>query len=117
MLHERVPGRADPAGGDVGLGDAEALELVLREVDAPEAPVLGDVAHDVDLLEREPERLGARRGGDRVARLVDGGAREPDGARDAAAVLAELLPAGVPRLLRVHEPARDEVEGALRGTG
>ena len=50
-----------PAGGDVLLGDAERGELVLREVDPAELPVLADVAHDVDQLQRDPERLRALR--------------------------------------------------------
>ena len=32
-------------------------QLVLRDVDAAELPVLVDVAHDVDQLQRDPERL------------------------------------------------------------
>ena len=60
MLHERAPRRARPPRGHVLLAHVEALELLLREIDAPETPVLGDVAHDVDLLEREAETLGAR---------------------------------------------------------
>ena len=45
---------------------------------------------------------------------VDGRARDTDGAGDAAAVLAQLVPARVAGLLGVHEAAADEVERALR---
>ena len=34
-------------------------QLVLRQVHTPERPVLGNVADDVDELERDAERLGA----------------------------------------------------------
>src|SRR5262249_38182132 len=40
--------------------DAEPRQLVLREVDAPELPVLVDIADDVDELQRDAERLGMR---------------------------------------------------------
>src|SRR6185312_5003266 len=92
---------------------AKAAELVLREIDAPERPVLGHVPHDVDLLEGETERL---RAGPRrlpARRLVDGGAGDSNGARDAAAVLAQLVPALVPVPVAVHERAVDEVDERL----
>ena len=55
-------------------------ELVLREIDPAELPVLADVAHDVDQLQRDPERLGALR----LVGAVDADAGDPDGARDVA---------------------------------
>ena len=51
VLHELAPFGACAPGLDVGLGDAEALELLLRQVDAAEPPVLANVSDDVDLLE------------------------------------------------------------------
>ncbi len=55
--HECQPFRRDPTLLDVLLADAEGHQLVLREIDAAEAPVLGDVAHDVDQLERDPDSM------------------------------------------------------------
>src|SRR4029453_10712788 len=57
VIHERPPAGAGLPRRDLFLADAEAAELVLWEIHAPERPVLGDVAHDVDLLESEAERL------------------------------------------------------------
>ena len=51
--------RATPASRRE-LGYAEARQLVLRQVDAPELLVLGDVAHDVDQLQRDPSVARAR---------------------------------------------------------
>src|SRR5262249_60391310 len=57
--HQPLPLWSHTRPGDVVLLHAEANELVLRQVDAAEDPVLGDVADDVDQLESDPERLGA----------------------------------------------------------
>src|SRR5581483_8240129 len=43
--HQRLPGRREPAGGDVGLVHAVRAELVLGQVDPAELPVLADVPH------------------------------------------------------------------------
>ena len=59
VRHERAPLRGAPACRDVRLGHAELGQLVLRQVDAPERPVLGHVADDVDELKGDAERLGA----------------------------------------------------------
>src|SRR5581483_3579012 len=110
VRHQRLPGRAHAPGGDVGLGDAVRGELVLREVDAAELPVLGDVAHDVDQLERDPERLRALR----LVGAVDGHAGDADGAGDAAAVLDEPVEVVVAAPVEVHQPAVDQVVERLR---
>src|SRR5204863_8926963 len=100
---ERTPLRRAPAGGDVLLGHAERGQLVLREVHAAEPPVLGDVAEDVDELERDPERLGAGC----ILTAVDGEARAAHGARDEPAVAAQVVVARVARLLQVPQAAVD----------
>src|SRR6185436_10928224 len=52
--HQLAPfGRDEPAG-DVVLVDAEPDEFVLRQVDAAENPVLGNIANDVDQLQCDP---------------------------------------------------------------
>ena len=43
---------------DVGLADAEARQLVLRQVDAAAAGILADVADDVGELEGQAEVVG-----------------------------------------------------------
>src|SRR5437667_116023 len=99
------------AGGDVGLSHLERRELVLRQVDAAQAPVLGDVAHDVDQLERHAEGLGPLL----VLRPVDGDARDADRAGDAPAVAVQLLEGCVAGLPEILEAAVDQiVEGAVR---
>src|SRR5207302_6018170 len=73
--HQRLPRRPAAARRDVLLGHAEGSQLVLRQVHATEAPVLGDVAEDVDQLQRDAERLGALlvlAAVDRQARATDG---------------------------------------------
>ena len=85
--HQRLPGRRDSARCDVVLRHPERGELVLRKVDASELPVLADVAHDVDQLERDPERL-------RLLRLVGAvhaDAGDPDRSGDMRAVVAERV--------------------------
>src|SRR5207245_10638878 len=49
--HQLAPGGRGAAGRDLVLAHAEALELVLRQIDAAELPVLAHVADDVDELE------------------------------------------------------------------
>ena len=84
--------------------DAETRQLVLREIDAAELPVLVDVADDVDELERDAERLRVRR----VVGAVDRQAREADRAGDLLAVAAQLGEVGVRLLLEILEAAVDE---------
>ena len=103
--HQRPPLRPGAARGDVVLGDAVGGQLVLRQVDAAELPVLAHVSHDVDQLQRHAER---RRPLD-VVRAVDRDARDPDRAGDAAAVAVELGEVGVAVLLGVLQAAVDEV--------
>ena len=84
--------------------DAETRQLVLREIDAAELPVLVDVADDVDELERDSERLRMRR----VVGAVHRQAREADRAGDLLAVAAQLGEVGVRLLLEILEAAVDE---------
>ena len=65
----------------------EARELVLRQVDTAELGVLLDVAHDVDQLQCDPERVRALD----VVAAVDGDARDADRARHLLAVAAQLV--------------------------
>jgi len=55
--HERLPLRRHA----VERPHVEARQLVLREIHPAELPVLANVAHDVDQLERDAERLSALR--------------------------------------------------------
>src|SRR5205823_12098416 len=55
--HQRLPLRGGPARRDDLLGHPVGRQLVLREVDPPEVPVLSHVADDVDQLERDAEHL------------------------------------------------------------
>src|SRR4051812_24045267 len=84
--------------------DAEPRQLVLREVDAAELPVLVDVADDVDQLQRDPKRLGVRG----VLGAVHRQAREADGPRDLLAVAAQRREVGVRLLLEILEAPLDE---------
>ena len=109
--HQRAPARRAAARGDVGLRHLERRELVLRQVDAAQAPVLGDVAHDVDQLERHAEGLGPLL----VLRPVDGDARDADRARDPPAIAVQLVERCVAGLPEILESAVDQVvEGAAR---
>src|SRR5581483_7447106 len=108
--HERLPGWGAASGGDVRLGHAERGELVLRDVDAAEAPVLVDVAHDVDQLQGDAERLRPLR----LVGPVDGDAGAAHGPGHAAAVAEQLVEAGVARLLGVLDAAVDQVVQGLR---
>ena len=117
VLHQRAPAGAGTTGGDLLLAHPEPAQLVLREIHAPERPVLGDVSHDVDLLQREAERL---RAGPRrlpARRLVHGRARDSDGPCDPPAVLAQLVPGRVAVLVAVHERTVDEVDERLGRNG
>src|SRR6185437_10505280 len=82
----------------------EALQLVLREVHAAERRVLLHVTHDVDQLQRDPERVRALD----VVAAVDGDARDSDGAGDLLAVPAQLVEGRVPLLREILEAAVDE---------
>src|SRR5438874_2744165 len=98
--HQRLPLRGDAVQSD----DAEPLQLVLREIDAAERVVLGHVAHDVDQLERDPERACPLA----VARAVHRDAGDADRARDLLAVAAQLVEGRIPRLLEILQAAVDE---------
>src|SRR5437762_5394432 len=91
--HQRLPFRGDAVQCD----DAEPVQLVLRGVDATERVVLGDVAHDVDQLERYPERACPLD----VTRAVHRDARDADRARNLLAVAAQLIEGRIPRLLEI----------------
>ena len=108
--HQRPPFRACAAGGDLVLGDPERGELVLRQVDAAELPVLAHVAHDVDQLQRHPERLRPLD----VVGAVDRDAGHADSAGDAPAVAVELGEVRVAVLLGVLQPAVHEVVQRVR---
>ena len=82
--HQRTPRIRGPTGRDVVLRHAEGSELVLRQVDAAEHPVLPHVTNDVDQLQRNSERLGSLH----VVGAVHGDAGDPDRARDLRAVAA-----------------------------
>src|SRR5581483_9399388 len=100
--HHPAEGLGAAAGEHVGLGAAEATEVLLRQVDAAARGVLGDVAQDVGELEGQPEvhRIVARRGV-RVAEDLD--AHEPHRARHVAAVTLEVvLPSRVAVADEVH---------------
>src|SRR6266516_2197782 len=105
-----LPLRRDAPGLDVLFAHAVGRELVLRQVDAAELPVLAHVANDVDQLQRDAERLGALR----VLRAVDGDAGDADGAGDVLAVAMQLLEVVVAVALRVHQAAVDEI---VQGSG
>ena len=105
VRHQRAPIRRATTCTDVLLGHAESGQLVLRQVDAPQAPVLGDVANDVDQLEGHAQRLGALR----LVRPVDGDARDADGAGHPPAVPRELLERRIARLPRVLQATLDQV--------
>src|SRR5207248_3205477 len=92
-------------GDDVVFRDAERGQFVLRQVHAAELDVLADVAHDVDQLERDPERLGPLR----LVGAVDGRAGDAHGPGDLAAVAGELVEVGIARPGQVLEAAVDEV--------
>ena len=83
--------------------DAETRQLVLREIDAAELPVLVDVADDVDELERDPERLAWP-----VVRSHKPAGMPTDRAGDLLAVTAQLGEVGVRLLLEILEAALDE---------
>ena len=85
-------------------------ELVLREVDASELPVLADVAHHVDQLERDPERLRLLR----PVGAVHADAGDPDRSGDVRAVVAQRVEAVVALPLEVDQPAVDEIVERLR---
>ena len=80
-------------------------ELVLRQVDAAELPVLLHVAHHVDQLQRDPERLRDLR----LVRAVHADASHADRAGDVRAVVAQVVERVVALALHVHQPAVDEV--------
>ena len=105
VRHQCAPLRGAPPCSDVRFGHAELGQLVLRQVDTAERPVLGNVADDVDELKCDAERLGALPLGSAVHR----DARDADGPGDAPAVAAEILERRVPRLLGVLDAAVDEV--------
>src|SRR5207244_9017101 len=86
-------------------GDAVRGQLVLRQVDAAEIPVLPHVPNDVDQLQGYAEGLRALL----VFRAVDGDAGHAHGARNQAAVAEQLLEIRVPALLGVLEATVDEV--------
>src|SRR5262245_52403031 len=113
VRHQRLPGRRATAPGDVVLLDAERDELLLRYVDAPEVPVLADVTHDVDQLERDAERLGPLW----LVGAVDRDACDTDGAGDAPAVAQQVGEAAVAPLLRVLMAAVDEIVERPRRNG
>ncbi len=96
---------------EVGLGDAEALAVLERQVDAVQPVVLGDVADEVGVLEREPEPavVGVMALGDAEQRRHD----PPDRAGRALHVGDELLPAADPHR-RAVDPHRAHVRGQLR---
>src|SRR5207247_1841150 len=102
--HELAPLGGDEPASDVGLLDAETSELVLRQVDAAEGPVLGDIANDVDQLQGDAERLGPLR----LVGSVNRDAGAPDRAGDAHAVSAQLVEIDIARLLRVLDAAVDQ---------
>ncbi len=102
--HQRPPLRGQPPGRDVVLRDAEGRQLVLRQVDAAESPVLAYVPHDVDELQRDAERLRALD----VLGAVHRDARDTDGAGDLFAIAAEIRKVGVARLLGVLQAAVHE---------
>src|SRR6185312_6079161 len=91
--HERLPLDGDA----IERAHAEALELVLRQIDAAECTIFVDVAHDVDQLERDPER---HRTFD-IVRAVDGDTRDADCTSDLLAIAAQVIEGRVPRLLEI----------------
>src|SRR5581483_4085487 len=103
--HQRLPRRRHPPRGDVVLGDAVGGELVLREVDAAELPVLAHVAHHVDQLQGDAERLG----GLRLVGPVDADAGDADGAGDVRAVVAQLVEGLVALSVEVDQAAVHQV--------
>jgi hypothetical protein len=91
-----------------------AGEQVLREVHAAAGGVLGDVAEDVGVLQREAEVLGVAAGGVGLV-AEDGDAQEADARGDAVAVQAQLGHVGVGGAVEVHRHAGDDlVEGVAR---
>src|SRR3989440_4088151 len=102
--HQLAPLGRHPAGRDVGVLDTEPPKLVLRQVDAAEGPVLGDIANDVDQLQGDAERLGPLR----LVGSINRDASAPDRAGDAHAVSAQLVEIDIARLLRVLDAAIDQ---------
>ena len=111
VRHQRLPGRGQPSCGDVVLRDAERGQLVLRQIHPAELPVLANVAHDVDQLERDAERLRALR----LVGTVDPDARDADRPGDMGAVARELVEGAVALAVEIHQPAVDQVVQRLRG--
>ena len=103
--HQRLPRGRAASVGDVVLVDAEGAQLVLRQVHAPQLPVLRHVPHDVDQLERDAELLRALR----LVGPVDRDAGDADRTRDAAAVAGEFVEVGVALLVEVLQTAVDQV--------
>ncbi len=108
VLHQLEELGGVASRGQVGGRDAEALEILLGQIDAPGPGVGLNVAHDVGQLERHPEIDGVlARPHVRVAEDLD--AAEPDGGRDAVAVGVELVEGLVGGAIEVHLHARDDL--------
>src|SRR5437763_5865926 len=102
--HQLAPLGRHPAGRDVGVLDTEPPKLVLRQVDAAETPVLGDIANDVDQLQGDAESLGTFG----LVGPIDADAGAPDRAGNPRAISAQVVEVRVARLLGVLNTAVDQ---------
>mmetsp|Transcript_13183 Transcript_13183/g.44678 ORF Transcript_13183/g.44678 Transcript_13183/m.44678 type:complete len:418 (+) Transcript_13183:1437-2690(+) len=111
-LHELDVIFVEEAREDLLLRHAKAVEVLLREVDAPSARVLAHVAEDVGELQGDSKgecRLHGLRVGDALGGAHDGQGHEPHGTRDAVAVHVKVVEGGVAVLAEVHEHALHHV--------
>src|SRR4030095_2322137 len=107
VRHQPHESLAVAAGGQVVLGDAEVLEVALRQGDASGAGVSAHVAHDVGELQglAEVHRVLPRA---RVGGAEDLDAAEPDGGAHCVAVRLEVLERLVAHAREVHLAAVDD---------
>ncbi len=102
--HQRAPRVAGVPGREVLFRDAVRRELLLWDVHAPERPVLGHVADDVDQLQCDAERLRVLD----VFGAVDGDAGDADRAGNLGAVAVQLVEGGVAPLFEILQSAPHE---------
>ena len=96
--------------------DAEAHEVLLRQVDAPLAPVHGDVLPVVDELQARADGVGVAQVG-RVVLAEEGEQQAPDGIGRAPAVVHELVEGGVALLRHVLAEGVEQVVEEARSAG
>jgi hypothetical protein len=107
---QQVDGTFEPA---VDGHDAETLEVVARQVDAPVRHVLGDIPKHVPDLERNTEVVGKHGAAYAVRAVEDAERQAADRACDTAAVPLELGERFVRGSMRIHLRAVDQVAERL----